>query len=239
MYETVSIKPDKSDVPNNIIRIRSEQLTATNVTLQLVIRKAYGVGDNQISGAPNWLNSEKYDIEAKLDKSVVDDLQQLSPDQHKLEGDRMLQALLADRFKLTVHREIKKVPMYELVIAEGGPKLQESAPGYTYPDGRVIQAGRGQITGREVPVATLARLLSEGLGRTVLDKTGLADHYDVTLHWPAVEEGQQGTDNASSPESSGPSIFTAIQEQLGLKLEPQKVPMVFLVIDHVEMASED
>ena len=223
-----------------------ERLTATGVTLHGLIREAYGVEDDQISGAPNWLNSERYDIEAKADKSVADELQKLSFDQRLVEYRRMLQALLADRFQLTLHRETKELPVYALIIAKKGPKLQETHPGDNDPTGMTF--GRGLLKGEGVPIALLVRHLSQQrLGRPVLDKSGLTGKYDFTLQWTPEEnrapmfkgtrDGGQGPD--SPPDSSGPSIFTAIQEQLGLRLESQKGPVEVLVIDHVERPSEN
>ena len=217
-----------------------ERFTATGVTLQGLIREAYEVEDNQISGAPAWLDSERYDIEAKADKSVADELQKLSFDQRLVEYRRMLQALLGDRFQLTLHRETKELPVYALVIAKKGPKLQETHPGDNDPTGMTF--GWGLLKGEGVPIALLVRHLSrQQLDRPVVDKTGLTGKYDFTLKWipddrrtPTV--GQQGTDDTPPP---GPSIFTAIQEQLGLRLEPQKGPVEVLVIDHVERPSEN
>jgi bla regulator protein BlaR1 len=259
VYEVASIKPDKSG--NDMIRMmaRPDGFTGTNITLQMLIRNAYGVEDNQISGAPSWLNSEKYDIEAKMDSSVADELRKLDEDQRRLERRRMLQALLADRFKLTLHRETKELPVYSLVIAKNGPKLQEAKADDTYPngikgfDGRgtagMMRMGRGELTGQGLPMGSLVRLLTQQLGRTVLDKTGLTGKYDFTLKWTPDEseapmlkgagDGKQGTGSTPTPESSGPSVFTALQEQLGLKLESQKGPVEILVIDHAEKPSEN
>ena len=252
VYDAVSVKPHASGNRNQDMKGGLDFFNATDVTLQQLIESAYGVQAGQISGAPDWLKIDRYDIEAKatrLDKSVTDSV---TDEVSKLSGDLLaqrvhelvaranqsnLQTILADRFKLTVHRETKEVPFYELVIAENGPKLRESVPRDGDPHLRVIQNGRGQITGQEVPVATLARLLSEDLGRTVLDKTGLKDHYDITLQWPTTEHGEQGASDTLSAQSSEPSIFTAIQEQLGLKLEPNDMPVAFLIIDHVERPS--
>src|ERR1700684_1709087 len=142
VYEVTSLEP--SGPGSGVVRflITRERVSATGVTLQNLIQESYGVGDPQISGAPDWVSSEKYDIEARVDGSAVDELQKLSSDQPNLEQRRMLQALLADRFKLTLHRETKVLPAYALVIAENGPKLQESKPGETYPNG-FISPNRG------------------------------------------------------------------------------------------------
>jgi uncharacterized protein (TIGR03435 family) len=170
----------------------------------------------------------------------------------------MLQALLADRFKLSIHRETKELPVYALVAAKNGPKLQEAKADATYPNGikgpdgvargGMMRIGGGEVTGQGLPIANLTRMLSQQLGRTVIDKTGLTGKYDFTLQWtPDESQGPmfKGADgappggNPAPPESSGPSLFTAIQEQLGLKLESQKGPVEIIVIDHVEKPSQN
>src|SRR6266576_3587722 len=259
VYDVASIKPNKSGT--NMIRLMFSPggLSATNGTLQMLINAAYSVENNQISGAPNWVNSERYDIEAKMDTSTADELRKLGEDERRVERQRMLQALLADRFKLTIHRETKELPTYALVVAKDGAKFQEAKPGDTYPNGikgpdghagaGMMFMGREGLTAQGIPIADLVRHLSRQLGRTVVDKTGLTGKYDFNLKWAPDErqapmfkgtEGSQlGTGGTSAPESSGPSIFTAIQEQLGLKLESEKGPVDILVIDHVERPSEN
>ena len=123
LYRTVSIKPNRSGVHWEMIKTGPGELTVTNETLQRLIRTAYKVENDQISGAPNWLNSKRYDIEAKVGSSAPDEPHKVSPDQGELENQRMLQVLLSDRFKLAVHRETRQVPVYELVIAENGPSF--------------------------------------------------------------------------------------------------------------------
>jgi len=256
VYEVASIRPRKFGSGGMISwDFRPDGFTAKNITLQMLIRMAYGVEDYQISGAPKWLNAETYNVEAKLDGTVADKLRKMTFDQRSVEQQPMLQALLVDRFKLTLRRESKEPPAYALVIAKNGPKVQEARPGDTYPNGMkdleghghgdIMRFGRGLLTGQGVPIAFLVRMLSQQqLGRPVLDKTGLKSNYDFTLQWTPDENrtptvGQQGNENTPPPESSGPSIFTAIQEQLGLKLEAQKGPAEVLVIDHVERPSEN
>lgn len=258
-YEVASIKPNKSG--ENIIMMRSlpDGFTATGVTLHELIRAAYGVQNFQISGGPGWLESDKYDIQAEVDSSVAGELRKLGPDQSRLENQRMLQALLADRFRLSVHRETKELPVYKLVIAKNGSKLRQAKVGDTYPngikgpDGRgsagMVRAGMGEVTGQGISLAALVRILSEQLGRTIVDKTGIDGNYDIELKWtPAAgsnqgplfkgpEAGQPGGETNPVPETSGPSIFTAIQEQLGLKLESSKGPVETVVIDHAETPS--
>ena len=246
VYDVASIKPNRD--ADEIVRITyaPDGFTATGVTLQMLIRSAYDVQDYQISGAPKWVNSEKYNVEAKLDPLAAEQLRKLVFDQRKIERNHILQGLLADRFNLGLHRETRELPIYALVIAKNGPKLRESKSNDLEP--HITRARRGQITGEGSSMSSLARLLTHALGRAVQDKTGLRDLYDFTLTWsPSQEEfpgseshdNQQGSDSMHPPEGLGPSIFTAIQEQLGLKLESQKGPVEILVIDHAEKPSEN
>ena len=138
----------------------------------------------------------------------------------------MLQGLLSDYFKLAVHRETRLIQVYELAVGDGS-KLRESAPNYEDSPLRVIQVEEGRIVGREVPIATLARILSEELGRPVLDKTQLPCHYDVTLQWQTAAE------------SSEPAILTAIQEQLGLKLVPTQLMFEDLIPGYELVIAKD
>src|SRR6266576_5570801 len=206
VYDVASIKPNNSEIGLFKMMFVQDGFSATSVTLRMLIRTAYGVEDSQIFGVPNWVNSEKYDIEARMDSAVADRLRKLSEDQRSVEKRRMLQALLADRFKLMLHRETKQLGMYVLVIAKNGPKLQEAKPGDTYPNGiknggRPLGAdrfrlgryrgGRGEAIGQAWPMAKLVRLLSEDiLNRSVVDNTGLTGNYDFTLHWIVGEESQ-------------------------------------------------
>jgi bla regulator protein blaR1 len=261
VYEVASIKPNKS--ANNMVRLMftPNGLDATNVTLQGLVKVAYSVEDNQISGGPSWFNSDHYDINAKMDSGTADALHKLNEDQGRLVRQQMLQALLGDRFKLTVRHETKELSVYALIAAKSGPKLHEAKPGDTYPNGikgldgvavgrpGFMLRGRGWITGQGLPMTSLAELLTEQLGRPVVDKTGLMGIYDFKLQWTpdesqgvmfrGAEPGPQTPTSTSSPDSSGPSVFTAIQEQLGLRLESQKGSVEVLVIDHVEKPSEN
>jgi bla regulator protein blaR1 len=258
VYEVASIKPDKSGT--NMVRIMytPDGVTATNGTLQMLINAAYGVDDNQISGGPSWLKSDHYDIEAKMDSAAADELRKLGEDDRRDARQRMLQTLLAERFKLTLHRETRELPIFVLVVAKDGPKLQEAKPGDTYPNGIKGpdgHSGAGMMIGRRegltaqgIPIANLTAHLSRVLGRKVVDKTGLTGKYDFTLKWTPDESlggaprgpqsGQAGVGD-TAPADSSPSLFTALQEQLGLKLESRKGPVEIVVIDHVEKPSEN
>ena len=225
LYKATSVKPSKAGIgADRMTKIAPGEVTVANETAQELIQGAFDIKDDQIVGAPGWLNSQRYDIDAKVDTSAEGE-DTLAGEALWERNQRMLQALLSNRFKLEIHRETRLIPVYELLIAADGLRLRESVPADSAP--RVIQVENGRIMGREVPLATLARILSEQLGRPVLDSTQLSYHYDVTLQWP------------TDPESSEPTILTAIQEQLGLKLVPQLMPKEFLVIDHVEMPSAD
>jgi len=263
VYEVASIKPNKSGQNMVSLRMAPDGLSGTNVTLHMLMKNAYGVEDNQIEGAPSWFTSERYDIEAKMDSAAADELRKLNEEERKLQRQRMLQALLADRLKLSIHRETKELPTYALVVAKNGPKLHEAKPGDADPNGSKGPDGRGRqgiwmqmggggmmdLTVQGQPLASLARLLTGQLHRTVVDNTGLKGNYDFKLQWTRDESqgamfkgpelGPSGGASPPPPDSSGPSIFTAIQEQLGLKLESQKGPVEILVVDHVERPSEN
>lgn len=267
VFEVASIKVDKSgDGIHMMSRIMNSpndgRFYATNVTLKMLLRAAYGIQDSQISDAPSWIDSERYDVEAKADSSVNDELRKLSPDQAKAIKQRMIQALLADRFKLALSRTTKELPVYALVIAKNGPKLQQSketspspeepnapkTPG-SFKGGHMMRMGNGELNAQQVPMAFLVQFLAQELGKPIIDKTGLAGSYNFTLQWTPEEGhdrmpggmpgGRPGPENATQPEPSGPSIFTAVQEQLGLKLESQKGPVEVLAIQHVERPSEN
>jgi uncharacterized protein (TIGR03435 family) len=255
-FDVASIKLNKSgETPRNLIAVDGIPMVgmfrAHNTPLIDLIRETYQLGigtgtdDGRILGAPGWLNSDRFDIEAKIDSSVLDALKKLPPDERKLQAQHMMQALLAERFKLVVHTENRDLPVYSLVIAKNGPKLQESKPqdgngGKAGTTGLQVLGRGGPIKGQGTPIADLVWLLSRITGRTVVDKTGLMGEYDFTLQW-TPDEAQSPTFSPSGqlPDPNGPSIFAAIQEQLGLKLEAGKAPLPVIVIDHVERPSDN
>jgi len=203
-----------------------------------------------VSGGPGWINSERYDIDAKLDDSQVAALAKLPPQDRIVQIRLMVQSLLADRFKLVVNETTVTRPVYALVVAKGGPKLQTTVPGSPSPikdDGHPMQARffPGDIRGHGIPISFLARSLSQmgGLGRPVLDETGLKGNYDIDLKWtsevnsPGAMPAPSSGAESAPPDTSGPSLFSALQEQLGLKLEPTNGPVEALEIVHVEKPS--
>jgi uncharacterized protein (TIGR03435 family) len=197
------------------MKLEPGRLTCSNVNLRKLIVQAYGVKDFQLSG-PDWLNSEIYDIAATMPPATSTD--QVLP---------MLQSLLAERFQLKLHRETKEVPMYALVVGKTGLKIKEGEFGHSS-----TSASPGHLTAQKIPLSKLADFLSNQLGSPVTDLTGMKGFFDFTLEWaPDARPGEAGGASDSTP---GASIFTAVQEQLGLKLEARKGPVEILVIDHVE-----
>jgi len=243
-FEVASIKPNRSGDARFFISMPPGRFTTTGTTTKFLIALAYNVHDFQVLGGPSWINSERYDINAKEDDSLVEELQKLSPDQRFDQIRLRVQSLLAVRFELRLSHETKELPVYVLVIAKNGPKLL---------DGRahagMMHMGKDQLTGQGLPIESLVQVFSRQLSRTVVDQTGLKGKYDISLHWTPdpsaatpfkAEEGNDtGAGNPALSNNSWPSIFTALQEQLGLKLEPTKSPVETIVIDHLERPSEN
>jgi uncharacterized protein (TIGR03435 family) len=214
-FEVASVKPSGLD-DRLMYRLQpGGRYLATNVTLKTLIANAYAVPEFRISGAPGWGDSDKYNIEAKVGIPLPP-----WPDSNK-QLSLMLQSLLMDRFKLALHRETREQPVYELVAARSGAKLKMAEAGES--PGFEMDAGR--IHSMAVPLEYLAGSLAYLLGRTVVDKTGIAGKYSYTLTF---------TPDDAPPAEAGPSVFTALQDQLGLKLESSKGPVELLVIDRAE-----
>ncbi len=204
-----------------------KRFTARGLPLVALIMLAHSVTPDQISGVPSSLNTEAYDVEASCDHPIK-----------REEALRMLQTLLADRFKLALHRETRERPIYALVVGKGGPKLRESAEELSKPD--MQRTGRG-VVDKSAPISVLALVLSQQLDRLVVDQTRLNGRYDFSLEFASERAGRgvlEGREPARGPDGL-PSIFTALPEQLGLKLESSKAPVEILVIDHAEKPSEN
>ena len=242
-FEVVSIKPAKNPNGGWTLNPTDDGLRGLNVPLDYLIHQAYGIyEDYRYSGAPNWIKSENYDMEAKMESSVADAFRKLPSAQREVALERMFQVVLAERFNLKVHRETKELPVYFLVVARGGPKLTESKLNSDDPNAPTNGSWGGTVRGpltistaKRVPTEDLASVLSKSIGRMVLDKTGLTGKYDFTLQY--VREQIAVTPSADASDSSDTSIFKALQDQLGLKLESGKGPVEIIVIDHVERAS--
>jgi uncharacterized protein (TIGR03435 family) len=219
-FEVASVKPSNAETRDSGGASANDRLTMRNVTLKRCIRGAYGVPEAQILGGPNWLDQNRYDIEAKASGSVGD---------HELMI--MLQSLLADRFNLVLHREKRALAGYSLVLGKA-LKVKPSEPGA----GCRSNSRRGGVDAEGCTTAQLALKLSEALHLPVADSTGVQGKFDFKLEWtPDDMQAKPGLPEVAS----GPSIFTAVQEQLGLKLESRKVPVEVLVIDHAEPPSQN
>lgn len=207
------------------------RLTIRCYQLRRLLFVAYSIRlSSSIPGMPRWGNSAHFDIDAKADDATTEAMGKLSEKELSNQAQRMLRALLADRFQLKVHTETRERPVYSLVIAKSGFKLTPTSPSEK-PSGN-YSWGNGEIEVRNGPIASLVFCLSEGIaGRNVIDKTGLTGNYDIDLKW--TPDDQEGTSDA------GPTLFTALEEQLGFKLVPSKGPIDTFVIDHVEKPSEN
>ena len=221
-FDVATIKPHPGEITFSADpAIRGTHVVATASTVLDLITSAYGIRPDQIDGAPSWASREHYDLDA------------LAPTDTPLTGDfanALMQRLLAERFQLQVHWESREAPIYALVIDNGGPKFQPS-PADARPGG--FTRGTPQGLHREVTKGTmagLARQLSASAGRPVIDQTGLTGFYAYTLDWfPA--------NRLPPPDSDVPSMFSAVREQLGLRLNAETGTQRFLVVDHLERPS--
>ena len=261
-FEVASVKPNKSG--ESFVRIGNQpggRFTATNVPLRLLIRNAYQIQDFQLIGAPDWVSSDRFDIVAKAEGEVPPTAPGGPPGPIQF----MLRALLAERFNLKMHSERRELPIYALILARsdgklgaqlrpaavdcaaiqagrrGGPPPAPPQPGERLPCG--IRVGPGQLTGGSMPMSQLATLLAPFVQRVVVDRTGLTGNFDFDLTW-TPDQIPQGPPPAGAPllppvDPNGPSILTAVQEQLGLKLDSTNGPVDVLVVDRVEQPTPD
>ncbi len=249
-FEVASIKPASADAQGSRIQLMpGGGLKMTNIPVLAMITEAYNVRPFQVSGGPGWIQTDRFDLTARAERAtasdVPDDFAKMTDAQRKTRREQTserLRGLLADRFQLAVHKEMKEQPVYVLVLAKNGPKLKENQnPGPR----QGMSMNRGRLEAMAAPMEMLATVLSNNLGRPVVDRTGLTAKYDFVLEFiPDVgsDPGAQGFGdgvNTPAPNPSGPTIFTAIQEQLGLRLESTKAPVETIVIDRVEKPSEN
>jgi len=243
-FDAVSIKPSVSS-NGGTVRPVGDRVVATETTLRALIQFAYRVPDgraflrSQIIDTPRWVETDRFDVEAKAGAAGGE----VTPRQLQ----RMTQTMLEDRFQLRTHREMRELPVYEFVVAKGGMKMKlasdstpqdPSAP----PRGQFNTRGRPSpsgaitviITGSAVEMSQFVALLQQYLDRPIVNSSGAEGLYDVRL-----EFGFAQSQPATSDETIGASIFTAVQEQLGLKLDPVKRPVEVLVIDHAEHPTTD
>jgi uncharacterized protein (TIGR03435 family) len=252
-FEVASIKENVSGSDNASVRAQpGGRVSVSNNSLRSIIRNAYRVQNYQIVGGPDWINTVRWDITAKAPEDA--------PPQQLL---LMLRALLADRFKLVIRNETREMPIYALSIARAdgrlGPQLRSSntdcaaifaaakAKGEAPPpttNGRPTcgtRTTRGNMMTTGVAMSDFARNLAPFAGRPVVDKTGLSGVFDLDLTWTPEQgpAGPEGTQSQTAPSIDGVSLFTAVQEQLGLKLDAQRGPVDVVVIESAERPVED
>jgi uncharacterized protein (TIGR03435 family) len=221
-FEVASIKLSSASADSTSgIATGHGRVDGNNVTLKRCIMGAYGVGPSQIAGGPDWLESERYEILAKADRPTNDDAVLMM----------MLQGLLAERFKLALHRETRTISSYVLEVAKNGPKLEKAPPGEA---GTNTSTSNTAVTidAHNTDMDAFARILGRKTDLPVVNRTGLDGIFNFRLHWTP-----ESAMAAKGGATEGPSVFTALQEQLGLRLRAQKAPVEFLVIDHAEKPS--
>jgi uncharacterized protein (TIGR03435 family) len=249
-FEVATVKlSDPATHMRSIRRVPGGRLTVTGMPLKDLITFAYDVKSSQVTGGPGWVETELYDINAKAEGN---------PDADQLKA--MLKNLLAERFQVTIHREQKEFSIYALIPGKAGkaaaPNLAESKvadcpangpppaapkPGELPCGG--IRMSRNQMNATGVTMVQFVNALSNILGRVVIDKSGIPGKYDIKLEW-TPDEGQPALGPGPAPapppaDTAGPSIYTAVQEQLGLKLDSQKAPLDVLVIDNAAKPSDN
>jgi uncharacterized protein (TIGR03435 family) len=258
-FEVATIKPTDPDPYRKVdigITFSPGRFHVKGQTVNDLIKFAYNIkSDDRITGEPTWVNTDRYDIEAKVEDSLASELQKLPSHQQREQIGRMVQSLLASRFDLTCSHGTKVLSVYNLVVAKNPPKLVPTkvappAPANSdlpeKPVFRGMKAGGGRILAQSAPVSQLVDALNaqpEIGGRTVLDKTGLKGAYDFSLQWtPQQTLGSTSSETeviASLASSSGPSLFVALQEQLGLKLESARGSTDVLVVEQIKKPTEN
>lgn len=250
-FEVVSIKPSDPNSRRSFSDQSPGEARWSGFTVQLLIRQAYGKFEFQVLGGPAWIKSDRYDILAKPpadDAALPPDPRQATNEQRRTftqRRDAMLQEMLADRFRLKIHKESRELPVYVLTVAKGGPKFRTVSDA-KLPPGR-IRLSSSSIVASRISLGLLVQTLSQMLGRTTLDRTGPKGVYDVELKWTPDQSTTNGPfADAPAPgfeppplDATAPNIFTSLQEQLGLKLEASKGPAEVIVIDSVERPTEN
>ena len=235
VFEVATIKPSIPDRPGKVFTVKGRQVLTINTTANDLITFAYDLHTRQIVGGPPWMESEKYDVTGQPESEGVPSRVQLSA---------MMRKLLEDRFKFTFHREKRELPVYAITVAPGGPKLTKND---NNPNGLpgLFFKGLGTLPAMNATMGDLAGVMQTAvLDRPVLDKTGLQGRWDFTLRWTPdetqfVNMGVRVTPPPANDPDAPPGLFTAFQEQLGLKLESTKGPVEVLVVDKIDKPSEN
>jgi uncharacterized protein (TIGR03435 family) len=235
-YDVISIHPHNAMDDNTMFNSRPGNFVATNGTLKQLISYAYGVREDLITGLPSWADTARFDVTAKVSDFDPAAFKNLTDEQSQ----SMLRPMLTDRFHVKAHTEIKTLSVFNLVVTKDGPKFKVNPPPPVDPDNpKKGQEGRGNtminnddLTATAIPLSSFAETLAANLNKTVIDKTGLVGDYDFHLKWSPEDDRNTSADNGTTDHA--PDLFTALQEQLGLKLEPTKGPVTTLVVDHAE-----
>jgi uncharacterized protein (TIGR03435 family) len=229
-FEVATIKLTDPSFPGAVVGgFRVGRFTAQGFALKDLIGYAYDVDNRQIVGGPKWSDSERYDVVGKPEKAGP-----LSPDAGKL----MLRTLLSERFQLKIHRDMKEMPVYILAVAGSGLKMKRRADGDANAPGGMPIAG-AKIPGRNTTIQFLAYGLQELLDRPVLDKTGVTGRFDFDLSWRPDPSQFRGNGDKVPSNPDDPDLFTALQQQLGLKLTAERAPAEVIVVDSAEKPSEN
>ena len=247
-FDIVTVKPSDPTKEHEAMYWRQpDGLKWDGVTLSGMIANAYGVSrivSGQIEGGPGWMGSRAFDINAKVDVETAARWSKMTQPEVDEERRSMTRSLLADRFHLKFHHETREMPTLVLRGAKSGAKLQTPHPEHELqagiPPNRINFFGHGHMEGHSALMSNLARSLaseSEIAGRPVVDKTDLSGGYDFTLRW-TPDDSSPGAAPAD-PNAQWPSLFTALEEQLGLKLTPEKQPIDIIVVESVEMPGEN
>jgi uncharacterized protein (TIGR03435 family) len=228
-YEVVSIKPSDPNSHGSGMRTMPDGFAWNNNPIASMVKGAYGVTiDSQIVGLPNWATQDGYDITAKTDPETTERLKNLPRKERWKEEQLMQQSILAERCQFEAHEETKELPVYELVIAKSGLKMKDAPP--DEPGSETMRSG--QMAVHAMSIDTIVDGFAGTDGRLIVDKTGFEDRkFDFELKWTPEEQRATASDDAA------PSFFTALEEQLGMKLVPAKDPVKVLIVDHIERPS--
>ena len=240
-FDVISVKPNKTANAVSRVRLDADGLAAENVTVHMLLLESYQLNEDQLVGEPSWTKTERFDIEAKVAGPDVAKLAKLSTKDRR----SMFRQVLADQFHFTTHAETKQLPVYVVTVAKGGPKFKQHMPDPAHPE-RENGSGwfnwsRGKLVAKGPTMSYFLFALSLELGRTFVDKTGLSGKYDFSLEWTPDDMAASPLASANGTQpvvgDSAPSIFTAIQEQLGLKLVPVHGQLDRIVIDSINKPS--
>ncbi len=241
-FDVASIREHKEGDGNSSWQTKPNGISMSNMHLDSLLGSAYRVKQDLITGGPAWITVKGWDIEAKVLPQDSGTPVKLTDAQQR----SLLRALLEDRFNIKAHIEAKTLPVYDLVVAKSGPKLQvapppppdpDAEPGDDERDNGTMSMNDGHMEMKSYRIAPFAEMLGYTVQRTVINRTGLTGRYDFTLDFTPEQEAPSASNATAAGTEAHPPIFTAIQEQLGLKLVPTKCPVDTLVIDNGELPS--